>query len=125
MRFIQIDVTNFYPSITEELLKNAIDWARGFIDISCLDEEVIFKSKKSVLYFNGSPWVKKDGNFDVAQGSFDGAECAELVGLFILKDIVVLDRKLNPGIYRDDFLAVMRASPRQLECMRKKIEAVF
>ena len=34
-------------------------------------------------------WVKKDGNplFDVAMGSFDGAEVCELVGLHLLNKI--------------------------------------
>ena len=46
----------------------------------------------------GEQWVKIGGsNFDVAQGSYDGAECSELVGLFILADIRKLE-KLNPGI---------------------------
>ena len=33
-KFIQVDVVNFYPSINENLLKNAIEWARQYIDIS-------------------------------------------------------------------------------------------
>jgi len=39
---------------------------------------------------NGSLWPKKenDGMFDVTMGNFDGAEVCELVGLFILNDLV-------------------------------------
>ena len=85
MKFIQIDVVNFYPSITEELLTDAIQWARGFVDISDQQEKAILKSKKSILYNDGSPWSKKGNNFDVTQGIYYGAECAELVGLFILE----------------------------------------
>ena len=48
------------------------------VDISNLQEKAILKSKKSILYNDGSPWSKKGNNFDVAQGSYDGAECAEL-----------------------------------------------
>ena len=124
-KFIQIDVINFYPSITEELLKTAIEWARQFVNISLEDEEIILKSKNSLLFNEGKPWGKKGpSNFDIAQGSYDGAECAELVGLFILADVANIDR-LNSGIYRDDFLAVTPASPRQTEAMKKKIVEKF
>ena len=68
---------------------------------------------------------KKTCNFDVAQGSFDGAECAELVGLYILNEVNKINYRLNAGIYRDDFLSVIRASSRQVDVIRKKIEAVF
>ena len=69
--------------------------------------------------------MKKGGtNFDVSQGSYDGAECAELVGLFILDEIKNLD-KLDPGIYRDDFLAATSATPRQGEALKKKITQIF
>ena len=44
-RFIQLDVVNFYPSITEPLLKKALAWARQFIEITDLDEKVILKTK--------------------------------------------------------------------------------
>ena len=122
--FIQVDVVNFYPSINQNLLKNAIGWARQYIDISSDDEDIILKTKQSILYNEGKPWVKKEGNFDVAQGSFDGAECSELVGLYILEKIAKLD-KLNPGIYRDDFLAATHATPRQGEALKKKIIQIF
>ena len=34
-------------------------------------------------------WMKKEGNvlFDVAMGSYDGAECASLVGMFALSQV--------------------------------------
>ena len=37
-------------------------------------------------------------------GAFDGAECCELIGLFILKDLANLE--IDVGIYRDDGLCV-------------------
>ena len=48
-RFIQLDVVNFYPSITEELLKNAIEWSRHFVDITSEEEETIIQTKDSIL----------------------------------------------------------------------------
>ena len=123
-KFIQVDVVNFYPSITEQLLRNSIDWARQYIDITQEDEDSILKSKQSVLYNEGEAWIKKGNtNFDVAQGSFDGAECSELVGLFILADIRKIEN-LNSGIYRD-FLAVTNAQGRQGEKLKERITQVF
>ena len=124
-KFIQLDVMNFYPSITEELLKSAIEWARQFVKISAEEEEIIIQSKNSILINEGTPWAKKGtSNFDVGQGSFDGAECAELVGLYILAELDKIDR-LSPGIYRDDCLAVTNASPRQTEIIKKKMCQIF
>ena len=54
-RFIQVDVVNFYPSITEKLLKDAIEWAKQFIDISEEDTEAILKSKDSIILNEGAP----------------------------------------------------------------------
>ena len=107
------------------MLRNSIDWARQYIDITKEDEDSILKSKQSVLYNEGEAWIKRGSkNFDVAQGSFDGAECSELVGLFILADIRKIEN-LNSGIYRDDFLAVTNAQGRQGEKMKQKITQVF
>ena len=37
---------------------------------------------KTFLFYDGSPWTKKDGNedFDIPMGCFHGAECCDLVG---------------------------------------------
>ena len=71
------------------------------------------------------PWVKKGNSaFDVGQGSYDGAECAELVGLLLLSEVSKINR-LNVGLYRDDGLAVSGASRRQNENMSKEIAKIF
>ena len=41
-RFIQFDIVNFYPSISEDLLKDAIEWAKDFINITDEEETIIF-----------------------------------------------------------------------------------
>ena len=100
-------------------------WARQFCDISKQDEETIIQTKKSLLFNEGIPWVKKGtNNFDIGQGSYDGAECAELVGLYLLSEVKKIDR-LNVGIYRDDGLAVSSASCRQNKNMSKKIAKII
>ena len=71
--------------------------------------------------------MKKTGeNFDVAMGSFDGAEICELVGLFLFDRLVSVLGKENVGLYRDDGLAVLRNnSGPMMERIRKKITRVF
>ena len=52
-------------------------------------------------------------------GSFDGAEFADLVGLYLLSILAHL--KLNIGLYRDDGLAVCSLTPRQTENVKKEM----
>ena len=116
-KFIKFDVENFYPSITEKLLKDAINWARQFVDISLEEENIILEAKNSPLFKDGVPWAKKGDSFlDVGQGSYDGAESCEIIGLFILAELSKIER-LNVGIYCDDGLASTPASPRQVEIL--------
>ena len=46
----------------------------------------LFHSRKSLLYHNDDPWVKKDTSveFDVTMGIYDGSEVCEIVRLFML-----------------------------------------
>ena len=52
-------------------------------------------------------------------GSWDGAEVADLVGLYILSKLTVLN--IQVGLYRDDGLAVSGLSARQTELTKKKL----
>ena len=62
--FMQHDIVEFYPSISEDLLKRAIE----------------------SLYFSIIHIYKKEGNngFDGTMGSFAGAVICEFVGLYVL-----------------------------------------
>ena len=65
-------------------------------------EEIIIKhARKSLLFHDGLPWVKRDSSnaFDVTMGSYDGAEICELVGLFILSKLKATFGN-NIGLYR-------------------------
>ena len=48
LSFIVFDVVNYYSSITLELLKKAINWAKI---------EIILETKKSLLIMNGNFWM--------------------------------------------------------------------
>ena len=51
--------------------------------------DIIFHSRKSLLFSNGKWWVKKESSnlFDVTMGSYDGVEVCELVGAFIFNEV--------------------------------------
>ena len=78
-RFIKFDITDFYPSITEHLLERSIEYAKSFATIEHKTLEAILLPRKSLLVSKDEIWVEKDNSsFDVAIGSFDGAEICEL-----------------------------------------------
>ena len=82
--FIVFDIINYYPSISVKLLNAALDWAKEFTHIDKSDRKYILDARKSLLYFNGSFWIKKENpEFDVTMGSFDGAEVCDLCSLFL------------------------------------------
>ena len=51
------------------------------------ETEVIFHTRRSLLFDSGKTWMKRNGArlFDVNMGSFDGAEVCLLVGIFVLQ----------------------------------------
>ena len=64
--------------------------------------------------------------FDVAMGSYDGAEICELVGLFILHRLNAAYSNGNIGLYRDDGLAVFKSTnARALDKTRKVFSKCF
>ena len=103
------DIKDFYPSIKEDLLIEALEFAKQHVTIKSKDRETIFHAIKSLWYNKGEPWIKnQSNNFDVTMGSYDGAEVCELIGVFMLS---VIGNKYNPnniGLHRDDGLAVFK-----------------
>ena len=123
-RFIQFDIKDFYPSITEQLLTEALNWAGNYIEISDRDKIIIFQSKKSFIYRNGEPWNKTvNPDCDITMGSYDGAETCDIVGLFFLSKLQNFD--IDIGLYRDDGLCVSTKTPRENDIIKKKITKIF
>ena len=86
--------------------------------------DVIFHSRKSLLYHNDDPWVKKDTSveFDVTMGSYDGAEVCVIVGLFMLDMLSKSFEKNSIGLYRDDGLSISRSyNGHQSDKVRKEL----
>ena len=84
------DIINFYPSITKQLLSEALDFAAYFTTITESERNIIFQAENSTLINDEETWCnckKTESLFDVTMGSFDGAETCELVGLFLLHEI--------------------------------------
>ena len=126
--FITFDIVNFYPSITEDILQKSIDFARQHVTIPDEDIEIITHSRKSLLFDNDSPWMKRENKdmFDVTMGSYDGAEVCELVGLYILDVLAQKYNKDQIGLYRDDGLAAFKnISGSTAERTKKDICRVF
>ena len=126
-KFFKFDIVELYPSISENLLNLSLKFAQTFNVISSDQLEIIRHCRKSVLFNDSSTWVKKTNEaFDVAMGSYDGAEVCELVGLFILDNLSKIIDKNLVGLYRDDGLAILRnMSGPDTEKFRKTIAAVF
>ena len=57
-------------------------------------------------------------------GSYDGAETCELVGSFLLHQITHKHGE-NFGLYRDDGLGDLKATPREIEITKKDLCSIF
>lgn len=58
--FICFDVVEFYPSITEKTLREALKFASKITPVSSEDIDIILHAKKSLLFHKASPWTKKN-----------------------------------------------------------------
>ena len=102
--FVQIDIKDFYPSISREILNKALSFSKQHVSISEKDIRTMFHSKRSLLFSNSIP----ADCFDVTMGSYDGAEICELLSLFILNQLSNIANKEDVGLYRDDGLMILR-----------------
>ena len=126
-KFVQFDIVEFYPSISERLLSDALNFAKQHVDIPSREIEIIQHARKSLLFQDGDVWVKKNGSlFDVTMGSFDGAEVCDLIGLYLLSELKQKFSALDLGLYRDDGLGTYETLPGpEAERLKKKIVQLF
>ena len=125
-KFISFDVVEYYPSITEDLLNKALDFASKFDTITPEERSIILHAKRSFLFCEESTWGKTEAQdlFDVTMGSWDGAETCELVGNYLLS-VIQKKHGNNIGLYRDDGLRVFEATPQKEERIKKSLCKVF
>ena len=130
-KFIKFDISEFYPSITKDILLDSLRYAKSITEIKDEDVDVIMHARKSLLFDSNEDWIRKKKNgeaelFDVTMGSWDGAEVCELVGLYILSKLVVRFGKNNIGLYRDDGLGIIpNASGPEADRGRKDLIKIF
>ena len=126
--FIQLDIVEFYPSISENILGTAINFAKQYTDIFYEMLRIIKHCRKSLLYNNHEPWKKKgtDSCFDVTMGRYDGAEVCELVGIYLSSLLASIIDKNNSGLYRDDGLIYLRnVNGQKMDRVRKNVMKIF
>ena len=71
---MQLDIVDFYPSITERLLDRALEYAKTITEIDNQTINIVKHARKSLLFSKGNSWMKKYNElFDVTMGSYDGA----------------------------------------------------
>ena len=126
-KFLMFDIKDFYPSIKEKLLWEAIRFAKLYISTTNKDIEAIFHARKFLLYYNDEPWVKNgESNFDVSIGSYDGAQAYALIGIFMLSLLSKYINKNRFGLHKDDGLAILKnTSSLEAEKLNKKYQKLF
>ena len=65
-----------------------------------------------------------DSMFDVTMGSYDGAATCELMGVYMLSLIATQFRD-EVELYRDDGIAVCKATPREIEKNKARSQQGF
>ena len=128
LKFIKFDIISFYPSISEDLLKKAINFAKEYTDLDEMEEAIILHCRQNFLFFNDKCYTKQNSeSFDVTQGSLDSAEVSELCGLYLLK--VIKDSELiqvkKVVLFRDDGLGAIRATGRQCEKLCQDLKTLL
>ena len=121
------DIKEFYPSIKENILIKALNFAKIRVGLSNDERDMILQARKSLLFDKEEVWTKKIGNtFDVTMGAYDGAEVCQLVGTYILHQLSTKYNRKDIGLYRDDGLAIFKnTSGPQAEKIKKDIQKVF
>ena len=110
-QFIQLDIVEFYPSISRELFRQALEFAESIVPFTTTEKAALQNARMSILHHDNTTWQKKNGIFDVTMGAYDGAEVSELVGLLILDKIKTQFPEIDFGLYRDDGLGITRKLP--------------
>lgn len=127
-KFIQFDIENYYNSIDQDLLDNALAYATTYTAMTFDEAAVVKLARKTLISFNGQLWARKDtqDGFDVTMGSSDSAQVTDLIGLFLLNTIADEIPIARGGLYRDDGLLVLNNVPnRMMEKTRKQLIAIF
>ena len=83
-------------------VERSLAFAQRYLEIKQNELNLIFHTRKCLLYCKDIPWIKKEGNreFDVTMGSNDVAETCEFVGFFyyiLLEKTIMVTRTIKLG----------------------------
>ena len=94
---------------TPELREKSINFARSIIEIQDKIINIIKHTRKTLLFHEGTAWVKKEGNslLHATMENYDGAEVCELVRVYLLSKLPSLVDIKNAGLYTEDGIAVI------------------
>ena len=109
--FVVFDIEEFDHSITESMFKNGLTFAEAHTHtyLSDDDKASIHHAIKSLLFNDQETWIKiESGLFNVTMAAHDGTEICELVGNYLLYEVLKLYEKKDIGLYRDDGLVVFK-----------------
>ena len=108
---------DFYPSITKEHLLKAIELSNQFTKSTNDEIDHLMHTCQTIICYDNRIWTKLNNtdNFDIAMGSFHGAEVCDLVGLYILSKLSPIVGAPNIGLYRDDGLGVIKQSSKEIK----------
>ena len=108
-------------------IKNDINFAEHYTEISEKDKAIIFHTRKSVLFNDQHVWIKKKGGlFGVTLGAFDGTEVSEAVGNCLLYQLSKNYNEKYIGFYGDDGLTMFEnVSGSKGEEIKKDIQKLF
>ena len=71
-----LNIKDFYLSIKETILIKAITSAKKLVNITKEDKVIVKHARKSCLYDNSDPWMKKDSRlFNVTMALTMGRRC--------------------------------------------------
>ena len=93
-----------------------------------MDDINAIRVSRESLHFKEKEWVKTSANFDMTMGSKDGAECCEIVDLYLIHQITEVEnilQKSDFGTLRDDYLGIAGANRASNERIKKKLIKVF
>ena len=83
---------------------------KSYYNFTSDELEIVLHSRKTLLFWKQSTWIKKHGNedFDIPIGCYDRAEICELVGIYIQSKLCKLMNKKDFGLYRGDRLGILK-----------------
>ena len=126
--FIKFDIAEFYPSVSETILRTAIRFAEEHVEITDEEKRKNFHCQKSLLFYKNEPWKKKDSDscFHVTMGSYNGTELCEFIGIYLLLQLCTIISKNDFRLYRDRGLMMQKyINGQETDQLRKKIMKTF